>query len=277
MKARERTGSRAESLGVQGLTKRFPGGTVALDDVSFKVERGEGVMVLGHNGSGKSTLLRCLVGLETPTSGEVRIGDVRVSSAGRTAGRRKLRSLWRRVGYVSQGFGLVENLSVFRAVLQGGLGRSDGPWWWFPATAPEEERDRAFACMERVGVEGFARRRVSTLSGGQQQRVAMARMLMQDPSLILADEPVASLDPRAGREVMELLWEIGRERGLTVVCILHQPELALEFGDRLLALKAGRIVLDGPASGFSAGDLNVLYEDDEVPASGALPGSGTEG
>jgi len=197
------------SLKAEDVHKRFADGTVALDGVGLDVAAGERVVLLGPNGSGKSTLLRCVVGLEKVTAGKISIGDVEVTAA---RGKR-LRELRRGVGFVFQAFNLVGNISAFHNVLQGSLGRSRGPWYWFPATAPAEEREKVMRCLERVGLERFAARRADALSGGQQQKLALARMLMQDPWMILADEPVANLDPKAGREVMDLMWELGRERG----------------------------------------------------------------
>jgi phosphonate transport system ATP-binding protein len=247
------------SLTFDALTKRFPDGTLALDGVSVEVEPGDGVVLLGHNGSGKSTLLRCAVGLERATSGRILLGGVDMT----TARGRRLREVRRRVGYVFQHFNLVGSLSVFHNVLHGSLGRSRGPWCWFPATAPQEERLRALACLERVGLGHLAGRRADQLSGGQKQRVALARTLMQEPDMILADEPVASLDPRAGREVMDLLWDLARERGLTVVCTLHQLDLAWEYANRVVGLRNGRVVLDDRKGSIHRSTLEGLYNGEQ--------------
>jgi phosphonate transport system ATP-binding protein len=243
------------SLNAEDVRKRFADGTVALDGVDLDVKPGERVVLLGPNGSGKSTLLRCVVGLEEATAGRILVGGVEVTSA--RGGR--LREVRRKVGFVFQAFNLVGNLSAFHNVLQGSLGRSRGPWCWFPATAPAEERERVMRCLERVGLERFAARRADALSGGQQQKLALARMLMQDPQMILADEPVANLDPKAGREVMDLMWELARERGLTIVCTLHQLDLARRYGDRLVGLHNGRLVLDGRPQDLDDEVLGQLY------------------
>lgn len=243
------------SFSVSHLVKRFPEGTVALDGVSLRAERGERVALLGPNGSGKSTLMKCLVRLEEPTSGSVSIGGEEIMPLRGRA----LSEVRRKVGMVSQRFDLVENLSVFHNVLLGSLGRG-GVRRWHPAIAPEGERRRVMGCLMRVGLEGLAKRRADTLSGGQRQRVAIARMLMQDPELILADEPVASLDPRAGRGVMDLLWEICGERRMTMVCALHQLDLALEYSERILALQDGSVVLDRPTAQVDRAELERLYE-----------------
>jgi len=240
---------------VKDLHKHF-GSIHVLRGLDFKVAPGEGTVLLGANGCGKSTLMRCLIGLERPDAGTAEVAGIDIT----TAGRRRLREVRRSVGMVFQRFNLVANLSVLQNVLFGALGRQPlgvmalaSPW------APQEERDRAMHCLHRVGLADRAGQRADTLSGGQQQRVAIARMLMQAPRLVLADEPVASLDPRSGREVMDLLWEIVREEGMTVVCTLHQLDLAREYGDRLLGMKAGKIQLQGRIDDFDAASLESLY------------------
>ena len=244
------------SLAVHQLSKHYLNGTAALTDVSFVAQPGEGIVLLGANGSGKSTLLRCIVGLESLSSGSIQVGNAAIE----TATQSQLRSLRRQVGMVFQKFNLVNSLSAFHNVLQGALGRSKGPRYWFSATAPKLERERAMHCLERVKLAHIAQQRVDTLSGGQQQRVAIARMLMQDPGLLLVDEPVASLDPKAGREVMDLLWEIVRERQLTVVCTLHQLDLARDYADRIIGLRQGQVHIDIPAQQITNHQLNWLYE-----------------
>ena len=243
------------ALTVNELCKRFPDGTQALSDVSFEIEPGQGVMLIGSNGSGKSTLLHSILRLEDATSGNIYVGDVDTT---KTRGK-ALRMIRCKVGMVFQQFHLISNLSAFHNVLQGSLGRSRGPHYWLPATAPEHERRKVMECLERVGLDHLAERRADALSGGQQQRVAIARMLMQEPELVLADEPVSSLDPRAGKEVLDLLWEIGRERRMTVLCTIHRLDLALEYAERVIGLKEGRLVLDLPAEKASEDELKRLY------------------
>lgn len=244
------------SLAVHHLSKAYDNGTVALKDVSFTAQPGEGIVLLGANGSGKSTLLRCIVGLEAISGGSIRVGNATIE----TASKPQLRQLRRQIGMVFQRFNLVPSLSAFHNVLQGALGRSKGPRYWFPATAPQLERERAMHCLERVNLAHLARQRVDTLSGGQQQRVAIARMLMQDPSLLLVDEPVASLDPKSGREAMDLLWDIVRERQLTVVCTLHQLDLAKDYADRIIGLSDGTVKIDAPPYKLTDQELSWLYE-----------------
>ncbi|MDJ0662733.1 MAG: phosphonate ABC transporter ATP-binding protein [Crocosphaera sp.] len=246
------------SLTIRELTKVYLNGTVALDQVSFSAQPGEGIVLLGANGSGKSTLLRCILGLETATSGDISIGNWQLSKLNA----QQLRQMRSQVGMVFQKFHLVGSLSAFHNVLHGALGRSSSPRYWFPATAPEIERKRAMDCLDRVNLAHIPQQRADTLSGGQQQRVAIARTLMQRPKLILVDEPVASLDPQAGREVMDLLWSIVREQQLTVICTLHQLGLAKEYGDRVIGLRDGKIHIDTTVKSLEEQDLTLLYQGD---------------
>lgn len=240
----------------QGLTKRYPDGTLALREVDLDIAAGEAVVLLGSNGSGKSTLLRCLTRLLEPTSGKVHIGGVEVT----TADRPTLRAVRHRVGMVFQHINLVDHISVLSNVVQGHLGHDGRVRQWFAPTATSEVRAEAMACLERVRVADLAGRRADQLSGGQRQRVALARMLMQRPDVVLADEPVASLDPRSGREVMDLLWGIVEQDGLTLVCTLHQLELARAYGRRLVGLRDGRPIIDGDLAALSDRELAALYD-----------------
>lgn len=243
------------ALKVEDLCMVYPDGTRALEDVSFTASPGEVAVVLGANGSGKSTLLRCVIGLERATSGTVRVGEAEAT----VLRGERLRALRRRIGMVFQRFHLVGNLSVFQNVLHGAMGENRNPLAWWSPTAPEKKRARAMECLERVGLEEKADRRADTLSGGQQQRVAIARMLMQRPEMVLADEPVASLDPKAGREVMDLLVEVARERGMTVVCTLHHLDLAAKYADKFIGLRDGRVVLESAARDVGREELEELY------------------
>jgi phosphonate transport system ATP-binding protein len=241
-------------VSVRRLTKSYGQAHPVLNDVTFGAEPGQLVALVGANGAGKSTLLRCLVRLIEPTTGHVDIGGVDVTRASQA----QLRALRSRVGFVFQKYHLIPRLSAFHNVLLGALGRG-GPLNWWPATAPEADRLEALACLSRVGLDGFGSRRADELSGGQQQRVAVARMLMQRPVLVLADEPVASLDPAAGVAVMELLRSIARERGLAVIVALHQLDLAQEFSDRVIGLNQGRVSLDTPVSAWQSAEISALY------------------
>ena len=240
-------------IDVTGLTKEF-GRTVALQGASLTVARGEIVVLLGLSGSGKSTLLRHLDGLETPTSGSVRVLGQEVP---RLTGRR-LRALRSRMGFVFQQFDLVPSLTVLENVLTGALSELRGPrigLWSYP----KRLKLTALGHLDRVGLLDRAYQRADTLSGGQQQRVAIARALMQDPEILLADEPVASLDPESSEQVMSLIREIAMDEGLTVVCSLHQVDLALSWGDRIVGLRHGEVVLDTPAEGLSKAQVMEIY------------------
>lgn len=246
-------------LRTEGLTKRYPDGTVALDGVDLSVERGEAVVLLGSNGSGKSTLLRCLTRLLEPTSGTVTIDATNVTAADAV----QLRQIRRRVGMVFQHINLVEHVSVLSNVLHGCVGRDHSPRQWFAPMASRDARSQAMECLRRAGVDEFASRRADQLSGGQRQRVALARMLMQEPEIVLADEPVAALDPRAGREVMDLLWRVVEEDGLTLLCTLHQLDLARTYGNRIVGLKSGRKIVDRTGDLMDT-EITVLYDVDDA-------------
>ncbi|BBX32163.1 phosphonate/organophosphate ester transporter subunit [Mycolicibacterium mageritense DSM 44476 = CIP 104973] len=252
-------------VGARDVTKRF-GDTLALDEVSLDVHRSELLMLLGLSGSGKSTLLRCLNGLHPVTSGTVDVGGIRVDQASSA----QLRRLRRRVGFVFQHFNLVGRLSCLENVLIGGLGQLRLPRYG-TLTYPKRMRTEALAHLDRVGLADFAERRADTLSGGQQQRAAIARTLMQKPALLLADEPVASLDPENAGVVMDLLFRVCIEEKLTVVCTLHQVDLALGWAHRIVGLRGGRKVLDRPAVGMTREDAMAIYQRVDPAVSRAHP------
>jgi phosphonate transport system ATP-binding protein len=241
------------ALEVRGLVKRFGSGAPILDGVDLVVPHGQSLALLGSNGAGKSTLLRCCLRLVEPEGGEVRVLGEDVRRLRRPALRR-LRSL------VFQRHNLVPRLSALTNVLHGAQSRVRGPRAWFQGLAPRALREEAMRCLELVGLAHMARQRADRLSGGQSQRVAIARMLMQRPEFVIADEPVASLDPAAGEEVMRLLVRLLRERDLTLLFISHDLRHAVEFSDRVIGLRGGRIELDGPAAGQDPGRLAEIYE-----------------
>ncbi len=244
-------------LEVRDLVKVFPGpaGPVrALDGVSFTVEPGEFVVIVGLSGSGKSTLLRCINGLVKPTAGRVVFDGQDVTAASPE----QLRRIRRRVGMIFQQFNLVRRASVMTNVLAGRLGYL-GPWGGLTYRFSESDRKLAMANLERVGIADKADQRADTLSGGQQQRVAIARALMQKPLLLLADEPVASLDPATSHSVLKYVEEMNRQEGVTVLCSLHFLSLARRYGTRILALKAGRLVYDGPPGGIDDERFKAIY------------------
>jgi len=232
------------------------GALEVLRGVSFDIHSDQGVVLLGANGCGKSTLMRSLNGLEKLQSGQIHIHGDSLADASR----RELRNIRSGMGFVFQQFNLVPQLSAFQNVLLGAMGRHKlGLLSCLGLTASSEERARAMTCLERVGMAERAQHRPSQLSGGQQQRVAIARMLMQAPKVVIADEPIASLDPKAGREVLDLLWRIVREEGLSMLCTLHQLDLAQEYADRIIGMKAGRVEIDAAIADTDAAQLNALY------------------
>ncbi|MGH9185362.1 MAG: phosphonate ABC transporter ATP-binding protein [Acidimicrobiales bacterium] len=237
------------------LTKRFAGGITALDGVSFDVPKGQLVVLVGLSGSGKSTLLRHLNGLHRPTAGEVEVLSTDIVHAGH----HELRSLRRRVGFVFQQFNLVGRSACLENVLSGALGRIRGPRFGV-VSYPRALRRRALEHLDRVGLGDRAFQRADTLSGGQQQRVAIARTLMQEPALLLADEPVASLDPESSAQVMDVLFRICVEEQLTVVCALHQVEFAMGWAQRIIGLRDGRVVLDQQAAHLDSADVMAVYQ-----------------
>ncbi|WP_211358367.1 phosphonate ABC transporter ATP-binding protein [Litorilinea aerophila] len=225
---------------MEHLTKIYPNGVLALDDVSFTVPRGQFLAVIGLSGSGKSTLLRCINRLVEPTSGRIIFDGIDVTAANDA----ELRRIRRRIGMVFQHFNLVHRSTVLTNVLTGRLGYVNPVWSLFNRFPPEDIA-KAREQLARVGLADKANSRADALSGGQQQRVGIARALMQDPDMILADEPVASLDPVLAHSIMQHLEEINREDGVTVICSLHFLDLVHRYADRVLALNQGRLMFDG--------------------------------
>jgi phosphonate transport system ATP-binding protein len=240
-------------LRIEHLTKVYPNGTVALKDVSFDVADGEFLVVIGLSGSGKSTLLRCINRLIDPTEGKVIWNDTDVTQASIT----ELRRLRRHIGMVFQQFNLVKRSSVMTNVLSGRLGYANsllslmGIW-------PKADRERAVQALERVGIAEKAYSRADALSGGQQQRVGIARTLMQEPELILADEPVASLDPVLSHSILRYLELLNKE-GITVICSLHFLDLVHRYATRVIALKEGVKVFEGLPNEINRAKFKEIY------------------
>jgi phosphonate transport system ATP-binding protein len=227
-------------LRVQNLTKVYDDGTVALKDVSFEVPDGEFLAVIGLSGSGKSTLLRCINRLIEPTSGDIWWDDIHLSHV---TGE-ELRRARRRIGMIFQHFNLVNRSSVLTNVLSGRLGYVNSLASVI-GRFPEEDIRRAYASLDRVGIREKAHNRADELSGGQRQRVGIARALMQEPGLMLADEPVASLDPALAHSIMRRLLQINQEDKLIVLCSLHFLDLVQQYSTRAIALNEGQLVFDG--------------------------------
>lgn len=252
----------AEAIRVEGLGMVYPGGVRALSDVSLQVREGEFLAVLGLSGSGKSTLLRCVNRLVDPTEGRVFIFGEEITAAAGSS----LRRVRCQAAMIFQQFNLVKRHSVIDNVLSGALGRSplvSSLFLRFSAA----ERERAMACLDRVGLADRWRSRADALSGGQQQRVAVARALMQSPRVILADEPVASLDPALRHSVMRHIEALNREEGLTVLCSLHDIDLVTRYATRLVALRDGRLVWGGSPQDFDRATFREIYGHDAEPAS----------
>jgi phosphonate transport system ATP-binding protein len=241
---------------IRGLSKRYPGGAAALDGVNLDVEAGEFITLIGPSGAGKSTLLRCINGLVTPTAGEIAVDGEPITGASREG----LRAVRARVGFVFQHFNLLKRLSVLDNVRVGTLSRV-GTWSSLMARFPETETERARRVLQRVGLAELADRRADRLSGGQQQRVGIARALVQEPRVLLADEPMSSLDPALSRSLMELLKHINQEDGLTVLASLHVLDLAIRYGGRIVGLRAGRIVHDGPPAAMTPSAAGAIFGD----------------
>lgn len=239
---------RVEDLGVV-----YGGKSVALRRTSITFQKGAFAVLLGASGAGKSTLLRSLNGLVTPTEGRIA-----VESLGCLSDRRTLRQHRRSTGMVFQQHQLIGRLTVLQNVLMGRLGYHPGWRTIFPFS--KEEREHALAAIERVGLIDFALRRADELSGGQQQRVGIARALVQKPNLILADEPVASLDPATAEAVLTLLRRVCREDGLTAIVSLHQVDLARAYADRIIALAGGNVVFDGSPEALEPSTLDRIYK-----------------
>ena len=230
----------------------------ALDGVSVRVAQGEMVALIGPSGSGKSTLLRSITGLVPIDGGEgaVSVFGETVQQNGRTSA--SVRRARGKLGFIFQQFNLVGRLSLFANVMLGALARVPS-WRGLLGLWPSADKERAMAALHRVGVADYAAQRANTLSGGQQQRGAIARAIVQGAQAILADEPVASLDPVSARKVMELLVELNKRDGLGVIVTLHQVDYAIRYCERVIALKAGKVVYDGPSADLDRATLIDIY------------------
>jgi phosphonate transport system ATP-binding protein len=246
-------------LEIRDLVKVYPRGTRALDGISLDIRKGEFVVLIGLSGSGKSTLLRCINRLVEPTSGKVIFDGTDVT----LVNGRDLRRIRTRIGMIFQQFNLVKRSSVFANVLAGRLGYRS-PWRTIASRPSREDVALAFENLERVSILEKAYVRADALSGGQQQRVGIARALMQQPELMLADEPVASLDPATSHSVMKYLEEINKADGITVICSLHFLSLARRYGTRVVALKDGKVAFDGKPADIDEQRFKDIYGQDAV-------------
>lgn len=245
-------------LSIEALTKRYKTGDLALEEISFSIERGQVVGLIGPSGAGKSTLIRCINRLVEPTAGAIRLSDVDIPKLGRT----QLKTMRRRIGMIYQEYALVERLTVMENVLSGRLGYVSF-WRSLSRRYAQKDVDKAFGLLERVGLSDHVDKRADELSGGQRQRVGIARALEQDPELLLVDEPTASLDPKTSRQIMRLICEICREHDLPAIINIHDVMLAQMFVDRVIGLTAGQVVFDGPPDELDHAALTRIYGEED--------------
>ncbi|GIL13057.1 MAG: phosphonates import ATP-binding protein PhnC [Chloroflexota bacterium] len=244
---------------IENLTKIYENGFKALSNINLEIPEGQFVAIIGLSGSGKSTLLRCINRLIDPTEGRIIWRGLDITAATDD----ELRQIRRRIGMIFQQFNLVKRSSVITNVMSGRLGYIN-PLFSLVNYVPRAEHERALAALERVGIAEKAYQRASSLSGGQQQRVGIARALMQNPELMLADEPVASLDPATSHSVMKYLELLNKEDGITILCSLHFLSLARAYADRVIALKDGRLEFDGPPEQIDNERFRQIYGEDAV-------------
>jgi phosphonate transport system ATP-binding protein len=250
--------STGTTLRLRGLSKRYRTGDLALDRVDLDVPAGQVMALIGPSGAGKSTLIRCVNRLVEPTSGSIVLGATDITALTP----RGLRRARQRMGMIFQEYALVERLTVMENVLSGQLG-SVGFWRSYFRRFPEATVRQAFAMLERVGLRDHIDKRADALSGGQRQRVGIARALVQNPEILLVDEPTASLDPKTSRQIMRLVCELCAEHGLAAVINIHDVQLAQLFVQRIVGLRAGRVVFDGPPSGLNADVLTAIYGEED--------------
>jgi phosphonate transport system ATP-binding protein len=247
------------AIEIRGLSKTFADRTI-IAGLDLDIAYGDSVALIGSNGAGKSTLLRSMIRLTEPDGGAIRIMGRAVTGIDQ-ASLTRIRS---QIGFVFQKHNLVTRLSVLSNVVHGAQSANPGPRNWLQCLATARTRQRALECLDRVGLADRAMQKAGSLSGGQSQRVAVARMLMQDPKLILADEPAASLDPQAGEEIMSLLRGICTQSGTTLVFVSHHMEHATQFADRIVGLVDGAIRLDHRAADCDVGRLKSFFSDSSI-------------
>jgi phosphonate transport system ATP-binding protein len=243
------------------LDKRYPTGDLALKSVSLELASGEVLGLIGPSGAGKSTLIRCINRLVEPSAGKIMLDCQDLGQLG-SAGLRQAR---RQIGMIFQEYALVERLTVMENLLSGRLGYTSFWASWF-RRFDAHDIERAYALLDRVGLGGMENKRADALSGGQRQRVGIARALMQSPKLLLVDEPTASLDPKTSRQIMRLILELCQERGLAAIVNIHDVVLATEFLPRIVGLRAGCVVFDGPATQVDHEVLTQIYGDEDWTA-----------
>lgn len=248
-------------LRVVDLIKQYRTGDRALKGVSLDVPDGQVMALIGPSGAGKSTLIRCVNRLVEPTSGQILLNDLPINKLSQAQLRRARRSM----GMIFQEYALVERLSVMENVLSGRLGYVSF-WRSYTRKFPQSDIDAAFDLLERVGLADMVDKRADELSGGQRQRVGICRALIQHPELLLVDEPTASLDPKTSRQIMRLICELCKERGLSAIINIHDVMLAQMFAERIVGLRLGEIVYDGPPDGLTAEVLTEIYGEEDWTA-----------
>ncbi|HAU25467.1 MAG TPA: phosphonate ABC transporter ATP-binding protein [Gammaproteobacteria bacterium] len=246
--------NKPELLSVESVRVQFPDGTVGLSSASFSAQQGEIIAIIGRSGAGKSTLLRCLNGFQEITSGEIYVSGESVHSMGNT----ELRRLRRQIGFIWQEYNIIDRLPALTNVLTARLAHNN-PWQSAVGFFGSEHRKIALHNMQRLNLMHRATLRADRMSGGEKQRLSIARALTQEPDIILADEPVASLDPELAWQVLSDLSRVTREDGLLTILTLHQVHLAVEFADRILGIAEGRIVFDGPPSALDDEAQTKIY------------------
>jgi phosphonate transport system ATP-binding protein len=248
-------------LAIRGLTKRYRTGDLAVKGIDLTVPDGQVMALIGPSGAGKSTVLRCVNRLVEPTSGSVELNGVDIVALGSA----ELRRARRRMGMIFQEYALVERLSVMENVLTGRLGYVSF-WQSWLRRFPQTDIDEAFRLLARVGLDHMADKRADELSGGQRQRVGICRALVQNPELLLVDEPTASLDPKTSRQIMRLIKELCAERKLSAIINIHDVMLAQMFAERIVGLRLGEIVYDGPPDKLTAEVLTSIYGEEDWSA-----------
>jgi len=248
-------------LRIKGLTKRYRTGDLALKGIDVELPDGQVMALIGPSGAGKSTVIRCINRLVEPTSGTITLNDTEITGLGGG----ELRRARRRMGMIFQEYALVERLTVMENVLSGRLGYV-GFWQSFFRRFPQADIDEAFRLLARVGLDDKADKRADELSGGQRQRVGVCRALIQNPELLLVDEPTASLDPKTSRQIMRLIKELCEERRLSAIINIHDVMLAQMFAERIVGLRLGEIVYDGPPDSLSADVLTRIYGEEDWSA-----------
>ena len=248
-------------LKLENLTKRYNTGDLALQGIDLSIPNGQVLALIGPSGAGKSTLIRCINRLVEPTNGSAILNEVNLTKLSSRA----LRKLRRKMGMIFQEYALVERLTVMENVLSGRLGYV-GFWKSFLRKFPKKDVNEAFRLLDRVGLIEMADKRADELSGGQRQRVGICRALIQDPDLLLVDEPTASLDPKTSRQIMRLINELCQERGLTAIINIHDVLLAQMFSQRIVGLALGNIVYDGSPEGLTPEVLTKIYGEEDWSA-----------